>query len=322
MRRTRLLVWSGLVSLAGWIVICGAIGVVAAEGALHPQRMPLDSSATAQAQLCASRNHASLTEVSVRASDGVLLRGWSIRKSTGNGDTVVVLHGQGANREVMLWTADLLLRNGYSVLLPDARDHGESGGKIATYGVLETGDLRKWVDWLETSLAPHCIYGLGDSMGAAEILESTAKIPVFCAVVAESPFASFREAAYDRLGQGFRAGSWLGRTLLRPAVDFGLIYARFKYGVDLAEASPERAVAATRVPVLLIHGLADTNLPPRHSERIKARNSNVVLWEPRFAGHCGASEAEPQEYQRRVMGWFKVHDRPQTVDTRFNRSAE
>jgi uncharacterized protein len=85
-------------------------------------------------------------------------------------------------------------------------------------------------------------------------------------------------------------------------------YVRLRYGVDFGKADPARAVAATRVPVMLIHGLADTNLPPRHSEMIKARNPAVVLWEPVRADHCGASSAEPAEYERRVIGWFAEHN--------------
>jgi dipeptidyl aminopeptidase/acylaminoacyl peptidase len=63
---------------------------------------------------------------------------------------------------------------------------------------------------------------------------------------------------------------------------------------------------------LLIHGLKDTNLPARHSEMIlqhsSVRHPAVVLWEPAEAGHCGAAGAAPQEYERRLIGWFESHD--------------
>ncbi|WP_348265037.1 alpha/beta hydrolase [Telmatobacter sp. DSM 110680] len=208
----------------------------------------------------------------------------------------------------MLGPASMLLRTGYAVLLPDARAHGSSGGRFGTYGVLEADDIRRWFDWLRVNESPHCIDGLGDSMGGAELLRSLDAEEGFCAVVAESAYATFREAAYDRLGQQFSTGPWLGRTLLRPALEFGIIYARLRYEVDLRKADPASAVAATHVPVLLIHGLADTNLPPRHSEMIKARNPNVVLWEPAGADHCEASSVAPAEYERRVIGWFGGRD--------------
>lgn len=69
-----------------------------------------------------------------------------MRPPIGNGDGVILLHGQAANRANMLGNADLLLRHGYAVLLPDARAHGESGGPIATYGVVEASDVRRWYE--------------------------------------------------------------------------------------------------------------------------------------------------------------------------------
>jgi hypothetical protein len=312
MKQARIVLCWSSVLVGVWLLGCSAIGVLATEWALHPGRRSLGPNSEAQAHAIAERNHAKLAEVTVVAGDGVTLRGWSIRPLQGNGDAVILLHGHTDNRAGMLGNAELLLGHGYSVLLPDARAHGTSGGEIATYGVKEAGDLRRWFDWLQKSEAPRCTDGLGESMGAAQLLQSLRTTPGFCAMVAESSFASFREASYDRLGEKIHAGAWAGRTLLRPAVEAGLLYARWKYGVDFEQASPENAVAASRVPVLLIHGMKDTNLPPRHSEEIQAHSSSrkpsVALWEPAEAGHCGAAGAEPKEFERLVTGWFESHD--------------
>jgi hypothetical protein len=311
MKSLRIFLRWALALVALWLTLCAVIGIVAVEQALHPVRRALGPNAEELARAVAARNHAELTEVSVTAEDGATLRGWSIRPFDGNGDAVILLHGHADNRAGMLGNAELLLRHGYTVLLPDARAHGASGGELATYGVKEAGDVRRWFDWLEQAEAARCIDGLGESMGAAQLLESLRTTPGFCAVVAESAFASFREASYDRLGEKVHARAWAGRTLLRPAVEVGFLYARWKYGVDLGQASPENAAAASRVPVLLIHGKKDSNLPVRHSEAILersgSRNPVVVLWEPAEAGHCGAAGAEPEEYGRRVMEWFAGH---------------
>lgn len=305
--------WS--VSLAAvWFALTATIGIFAGEAALHPGRNVEGRAEEQLAQTIAARNHAQLAEVSITAADGAILRAWSIQPSPSNGDAVILLHGVSDNRAGMLGNADMLLHHGYAVLLPDARAHGLSGGAIATYGVKEADDIRRWFNWIDKAESPRCIDGLGESMGAAQLLNSLSAESGFCAVVAESPFASFREASYDRLGQQLKAGAVLGRTLLRPAVETGLLYARLKYGVNLNKASPENAVAASNVPVLLIHGRKDTNLPPRHSELILAysfsRGPSVALWEPAEAEHCGAAEAEPEEYQRRILTWFDLHRDP------------
>jgi fermentation-respiration switch protein FrsA (DUF1100 family) len=308
MKSPRTLALWGIACVLAWLTLCAAIGLVAVEGALHPGRSPLTPSEEQRAQTVAARNHAVLTNVSVPADDGVILRAWSIRPLATNGDAVILLHGQSDNRAGMLGNADMLLRHGYAVLLPDARAHGESGGPIATYGVKEAADVRHWYEWLHASLPPRCIDGLGDSMGGAQILRSLSVEPSFCAVIAESPFATFQEAAFDRLAQQFNTGPWFGKILLRPAFWAGLAYVQLRYRVDLMQASPEDAVATSSVPILLIHGRADTNLPPRHSEMIQAINPAVVLWEPANAGHCEASTAAPEEYESRVVGWFASHD--------------
>jgi hypothetical protein len=302
----RICVW-GFVFLVFWIAGCGLIGIVAVDGALHMQRHPVSYSGRNLAQAIASRDKATLAEVGIRAEDGSFLAAWLFQPTERNGDAVVLLHGQGDNRAGMLSNADLLLRHGYMVLLPDSRVHGESGGAIATYGVKEAVDLRRWFDWLELKERPRCVDGLGESMEAAQLLNSLAVEPGFCAVVAQSSFSDFRAAAYDRMGQEFGTGPWLGSTMLRPAVEIGLLYAKWKYGVDLNAASPIRSVGVSRTPVLLIHGLADKNLPPYHSERMKMANRSVELWEPRNAGHCGASEVAPEEYAQRVLAWFENH---------------
>jgi len=63
------------------------------------------------------------------------------------------------------------------------------------------------------------------------------------------------------------------------------------------------------VPILLIHGMADTNIPPTQSERIQALNpGKIVLWEVPDAGHCGARGAAGGEFDKRVLEWFASHN--------------
>lgn len=203
--------------------------------------------------------------------------------------------------------AELFLSGGFAVLVPDSRAHGERGGDLPTYGLKESDDVHRWFDWLVMQQNPKCVFGMGESMGAAILLQSVEKEKRFCAVVAESSFASFRQIAYVRVGQFFHTGTWLGRVALRPAVELAFLDGRLTRGINLADASPERSVAGSR-PILLIHGLADDNIPPEQSERIRAHNDDIALWEVPGAGHCGAVNAAGQEFDTRVIGWFRSYE--------------
>jgi len=303
MRRGRRFRWL-FIFLALYLALSIIGGISLADGSLHPGRRALSEEEVSAFENTLRSMHSDLNDVSITASDQVILRGWMLRPAATNGNAVLVLHGLGDNRLGMVGYVHLLLAHGYTVLLPDARAHGISGGSVATFGLLERDDIHEWVDYLLKSVHPHCVYGMGESMGAAQLLQALQTESRFCAVVAESPFSTFREIAYDRMGQPFHLGAWVGRTALRPLVEVAFLRARWKYGLRMGEISPEDAVASSRVPVLLIHGAIDWNIPVRHSRAIHARAPQTVLWEVAGADHCGAMAVAPDEFEHRITGWF------------------
>jgi alpha-beta hydrolase superfamily lysophospholipase len=295
------------VAIVCYAIFSAILAVALGEMAFRPRRVPITRRVSATAT--AARFGAVLRDVSVTATDGTNLRAWFARPANGNGEVVMLFHGVGDNREGMMGFAELFLSRGFSVLVPDSRAHGESRGDFPTYGIRESGDVHRWSDWLENEQHPKCIFGMGESMGAAVLLQGLAEENRFCAVIAESSFASFRDVAYVRVGQIFHAGAWFGKVALRPAVEMAFLYGRLTREVNLANASPEKAVVGSRVPILLIHGLADNNIPSQQSEWIRARNpTDITLWSVPNAGHCGAVNAAGQEFNARVIGWFVSHD--------------
>lgn len=142
-----------------------------------------------------------ISDVELVTTDGVTLRAWFMRPQEAIGNVVLLLQRVSDNRLGRYGYGRWLNKNHYAVLLPDARGHGLSGG-LASYGLLESEDIHRWVSWLEDTDHPRCVYGLGESMGAAQLLQALPKEPRFCAVVAESPFATFREVAYAVFGRG------------------------------------------------------------------------------------------------------------------------
>jgi uncharacterized protein len=303
-----------ILGLCLYVTFCAVGGIFLADGALHPARRPLAEDEIAEAHRSAQALNAELEDASITASDGAILRGWIIRPNHGNGNAVILLHGLADNRLGMTGYAQLLVDHGFTVLMPDARAHGVSGGALATYGLLERNDIREWFDFLQAKEHPGCTFGFGESMGAAELLQSLEAQTRFCAVAAESPFATFREIAYDRMGQPFHLGPWVGRTLLRPLVEAAFLRARWKYGLDMEKISPAESVAQTTVPVLLIHGRVDSNIPVRHSRLIHARSPKTQLWEVPDADHCGAISTEPQEFKQKLLGWFTSSQRVAFTD--------
>ena len=285
-----------------------AAGIFLAELTLHVPRRPVRHANEIHREYQA-RFGADLEDASIPASDGVMLRGWYAQPSSYNGNSVLLLHGVGDNREGVSGYAELFLAKGYAVLLPDSRAHGESGGSIVTYGLHESDDIHRWIEWMAARSHATCIYGFGESMGAALVLQAAHTENDFCAVVAESPFSTFRQVAFDRVGYYIGLGPWFGRTVARPLVEIAFQYARVRYHVNLLDANPEDSLKNSSIPVLLIHGQADTNILPWHSEELASLDPHASLWIVPHAQHTGAWETEPAEFERRVLTFLAANSR-------------
>jgi uncharacterized protein len=187
------------------------------------------------------------------------------------------------------------------------RAHGASGGRFATYGVLERRDLRTWVTWIRGRHPDECVFGIGASMGAAILLQ-TLGTDDFCAAIAEAPFVDLRRRRGVPARQG-PAGTVRRQTAsARPFVRAGLMYARLRHGVRLDDADARPAVARTRVPVMIIHGTDDHAIPPGDAERLAAANpARVTLWTINGGRHVQAWRAAPDEFPRRVLSFLAAH---------------
>lgn len=292
-----------LLVLGAALVICAAAGAYMAEvatrvyGALRwlpPRNVP---------EAVASEAKASLADVEVRAADGAVLRAWAYLPEKPNGTAVLALHGAGGHRGHMMGFAGMLARHGFTVVTPDSRGHGTSGGERFTYGVLETGDISAWTDWILQHTSARRVTGLGESMGAAILLQSLASVPAIEAAVAESPFSSFDAVARQRIEE--RAS-----IFAIPVLEPGFLYFRLRYGHDLKKANPEHALAAalTRNPaprVMLIHSAADRNIPLEHSRRLRdIAPSRIEMWEPAGVAHTQTFGTLPREFEQRVTAFL------------------
>jgi pimeloyl-ACP methyl ester carboxylesterase len=292
--------------LLGYVLASLAAGVVLGELTVHPWSRPAPADAAVQAARVASAHQASVEHVRQTSADGLTLHAWLFtRPELGPHATVIVTHGHGSSRSHNLAYAEFLLDAGFDVLVPDARGHGESGG-MATYGVREADDLRRWAAFAREKALGGCVYGLGASMGAAQLLLAEAGHPTFCAIVADASFATFLDAGMDRiaprLGMG-DAGRWIGR----PAAYAGLAYVRVRYGVNLLQADPEAVIGRIRAPLLLIHGDADLNSPVYHTQALARAQPRADVWIIRGATHGGCWRAEPERYPRRIVAFFRQH---------------
>jgi len=280
-------------------VVSAAAGIFLAESAVHVYRSLRWLPPRDVPEGVARAAGASLRDAEIRV-DGVPLRAWVYVPGSGNKGAVLMLHGLGASRQHLIGHAGMLVKHGYTVITPDNRGHGESGGGLFTYGLRETADVRAWLNYAREDLKADRLFALGESMGAAILLQMLAVDQRIRAAVAEAPFARFEDIARARTGER------LGIPIHWPVVESAFLYTRLRYGVDLKLADPLAVSPRLSVPVLLIHSPADANIPVSHSRRLRESNPRwFELWEPAGIEHTQTAAQIPREFERRVLEHFE-----------------
>jgi pimeloyl-ACP methyl ester carboxylesterase len=297
MQRTRWYVWLGSFT-ATLLVLSIAAAAILAEGAVHPLLTRRASDTAALAYSIGQATGATVRKVTIRADDGVMLNAWWLVPQQRTGHAVMVCHGVADSAYGALGYALLFLKNGYSVLVPESRGHGESGGFV-TYGVLESEDTVRWLRWMKNNQINEA-FGFGESLGGAILIESLARGADFHALAVESSYSSFEAVARERVA----------RVIWSPAafllVKEGILYTYLRYGVNLSNARPDLAIAHARAPILLIHGLADNETSPEHSIQLAKSNPAITkLWLVPAAKHTGVYATTPAAFEQTVLQWFE-----------------
>lgn len=159
MKTNRKLLWLIFAAML-YLSFCIIGGIWMADGTLHPPRRAVTEHEAGDFHEAVLSMKAELRDVAIVARDGIKLQAWVVRPRQPNGDAVVLFHGLGDNRLGMTGYAELLLARGFTVLLPDARAHGASGGNVASFGILERYDIAQWVQFLRTETKAGCILEL------------------------------------------------------------------------------------------------------------------------------------------------------------------
>jgi uncharacterized protein len=145
------------------------------------------------------------SDVELLTSDGLVLKGWYVPSR--NRAAVALVHDSGTTRSSVLAHAVALARQGYGVLLFDARGHGESEGDAMELGWGRDRDVAAAVTYLwsrdDVDKAKIGLFGLGRG-GEAALTEAAADDRVN-AVVAEGPG---RRTPVDTVTLPLSPGGW------------------------------------------------------------------------------------------------------------------
>lgn len=237
--------------------------------------------------------------LNITSSNGVKLSAYFVNNDKSD-CLIVILHGYGSQAKNLLPYIDHFQLSGYSVLIPDLRGHGDSGG-ICGLGYGDTQDILKWMQHLEELKATHFRKVLfGTSMGATTAINvalfaGNTKID---AVIADS-------AAPDLFKIIEKVYRWKVKYPWHFVGPFLLVYMRIFGKVTLDKLSLYGRIQTLNVPILFIHGKKDGLIDYNSVNELYALvrcEKEIMLSDT--ADHIGMMNIEPDKYWKKVDGFI------------------
>jgi uncharacterized protein len=276
--------------LRRFLVAAGAL--ILAFMVLFPTAIAYVVTHTSRAEVPAPSLGAAHEEVAFTTSDGLRLEGWFVPSR--NGATVIAFPGRSGPQK----QTRMLVRHGYGVLLFDRRGEGASEGDPNAFGWHGERDLHAAAAYLRgrDDVDPERIGGIGLSVGGEMIIHAAAGSDVFKAIVSEG--AS---------GQSIRDG--IANHGVREAIlaDGAITLATALFTNDLPPPSLESDVEkiAPRAVFLVYgeNGQGGSETKPNRGFYDAAREPKQI-WEVPDGQHIAGITTRPEEYERRVIGFF------------------
>jgi len=229
--------------------------------------------------------------VSFTTADGLELKGWYVPSR--NGAAVIAFPGRSGPQK----HTRMLARHGYGVLLFDRRGEGESEGDPNAFGWGGEQDIKAAIAFLQRrpDVDPDRIGGLGLSVGGELMLHTAAETDALKAVVSEGASGRSVFEDLDTPGQSWaEPGSVIGAAITASLA----VFSNQPPPTNLKHLVPRISPR----PVFLIHaGIGTENVNDVY-DRIAPEPT--TLWKIPEGGHTGGLTARPEEYERRVVGFF------------------
>ena len=239
--------------------------------------------------------------VTVRSHDGLKLVGKFYEGQPG-APLILFFHGYRSTAERDGSGGFQLCREqGWHILMPDQRGHGESEGDTITFGVRERLDCLAWAQYAAKRMGPDTpIFLWGISMGAATVLMA-ADLPL-----PETVRGIVADCGYDTPAGILKETIRRRRWPVFPLYPFTALGARWRGGFSVTETSALDCVGRARLPILLIHGGADRVVPCAMARSLRdACASRVELLTVPGADHGISWYVDMPAYQEALLRFME-----------------
>lgn len=244
-------------------------------------------------------------DVYITSRDGLRLHGFLLEQpdqKTARG-TIILVHGWRSHPEIDFSASwESYIKKELNVLAIEQRAHGQSEGKYVCFGTKERFDLLDWITFINKRYgSENKIIISGISMGSSTVMMTLGEEELPQNVVGATADCGF-VSAWDEFVHVLKRSYHLPKFPLLYTTD---LLSRVVADFGFREYSTEESLKKAKIPVLMLHGLADDFVPPEHSRRSAAAcSSPCELLEVEGAGHGMSYLVDPDTVKEKLDAFF------------------
>lgn len=241
---------------------------------------------------------------SIESHDGLNLKAYFIPATEPTEKIVLLAHGYKAGPTGMAHYALRYHQQGWNVLVPHHRAHGESEGRYIGMGGLESQDMLGWLSFITDLDSNAQVLLHGVSMGAATtmLLTGSSNLPVNVrAAIADCGYTTLTDEFTHQLKELFGLPAF-------PLIPLTSLVTKIRANYFFSDVDCLAAVAKSSTPTFFIHGEEDDFVPfwmldELYNAAACPKDKFVVVGAP----HAESRETNPEAYWNRVDSFLNSY---------------
>ncbi|WP_231385320.1 alpha/beta hydrolase [Candidatus Stoquefichus massiliensis] len=215
---------------------------------------------------------------------------------------VIMVHGYRGDGASIISPIKNFKKQGYNLLIPDLRGHGQSEGDYIGMGWDDRLDIMQWIEYIlgKDKQASIVLYGV--SMGAATVMNVAGEnIPHQVKAIIE-------DCGYTSVWDVFKSHINMNDLESEIALHMASFVTKMRAGYYLEDVKPIEQVKKSHTPMLFIHGSQDNFVPfLMLNELYEAANCPKEKLIIEGAGHANSCSVGEDIYYQTVFDFINKY---------------
>lgn len=220
---------------------------------------------------------------------------------------MIMVHGYRSDASGIISPIKKMKNQGYNLLIPDLRGHGQSEGDYIGMGWDDRRDILKWIDFILEKDTQASIVLYGVSMGGATVMNVAGEnLPNQVKAIIE-------DCGYTTAWDVIKAHIDMDNIESEISLHMASLITMIRAGYRIEDVQPIKQVQKSQTPILFIHGDQDHFVPYEMVNQLydaaQCEKQKLII---HGAGHADCYSVDGQTYYQTILNFINKYIKKQS----------